>query len=121
MSNTHLKNWHKYAPCLPTGQAGPRHFVVTSDYLQRNKFRFYRTFRAYGSLDQIKGNSTGITQNNMDKIFQHFFTTKPTVSGTGLGLSLSYDIITQGHDGALEIESDEGFGTRFIIEIPLTT
>ena len=57
----------------------------------------------------------------MDKIFQPFFTTKPTGQGTGLGLSLSYDIITKGHDGHLEVESNEGIGTRFIIEIPLTT
>jgi len=69
----------------------------------------------------IQDNGDGIPQKNIDKIFQPFFTTKPTGQGTGLGLSLSYDIVTKGHNGHLEVESDEGIGTRFIIEIPLTT
>ena len=69
----------------------------------------------------IQDNGDGIPQKNIDKIFQPFFTTKPTGQGTGLGLSLSYDIVTKGHNGHLEVESDVGIGTRFIIEIPLTT
>ena len=68
----------------------------------------------------IQDNGDGIPSKHVDKIFQPFFTTKPTGQGTGLGLSLSYDIITQGHDGHLEVETEEGIGTRFIIEIPLT-
>ena len=51
-------------------------------------------------------------------IFQPFFTTKPTGQGTGLGLSLSYDIITKGHGGELKVETKEGKGTTFIIQIP---
>lgn len=66
----------------------------------------------------IQDNGTGIPQEVISKIFQPFFTTKPTGQGTGLGLSLSYDIITKGHNGELEAESKEGEGTTFIITIP---
>jgi len=55
--------------------------------------------------------------NYFDKIFQPFFTTKPTGSGTGLGLSLSYDII-KAHGGEIKVESMEGEGTNFIIVLP---
>ena len=54
----------------------------------------------------------------MDKIFQPFFTTKPTGQGTGLGLSLSYDIV-KAHDGELKVDTKEGEGTCFIISIPI--
>ena len=54
----------------------------------------------------------------MHKIFQPFFTTKPTGQGTGLGLSLSYDIITKGHGGELKVETKEGEGATFIIKLP---
>jgi signal transduction histidine kinase len=54
----------------------------------------------------------------LDKIFQPFFTTKPTGFGTGLGLSLSYDIITRGHGGELKVETKEGEGAQFIIILP---
>ncbi len=53
-----------------------------------------------------------------EKIFQPFFTTKPTGEGTGLGLSLSYDIVTKGHGGALRVESCVGKGTEFFITLP---
>jgi signal transduction histidine kinase len=53
------------------------------------------------------------------KIFQPFFTTKPTGEGTGLGLSLSYDIITKGHGGSLQVESREGEFSEFIIRLPV--
>jgi signal transduction histidine kinase len=52
------------------------------------------------------------------KVFQPFFTTKPTGEGTGLGLSLSYDIITQGHGGTLTVESEPGQGSTFTISLP---
>ena len=68
----------------------------------------------------IKDNGSGIPEDIKEKIFQPFFTTKPTGSGTGLGLSLSYDIITKGHGGVLGVESTEGEGSTFIINLPLT-
>ncbi len=68
---------------------------------------------------KIIDNGTGMPGNIKTKIFQPFFTTKPTGQGTGLGLSLSYDIITKGHAGTLEVESTEGEGTTFIITLPL--
>jgi len=66
----------------------------------------------------IEDNGTGIPQQLVDKIFQPFFTTKPTGSGTGLGLSLSYDIV-KAHGGILKVESKEGEGTTFIIQLPI--
>lgn len=67
----------------------------------------------------ITDNGGGMPENIKTKIFQPFFTTKPTGQGTGLGLSLSYDIITKGHAGTLDVESTEGEGTTFIITLPL--
>jgi signal transduction histidine kinase len=69
----------------------------------------------------VSDNGTGIPQKVLDKIFQPFFTTKPTGQGTGLGLSLSYDIITKGHGGELKVETKEGEGSTFIIQLPLNT
>jgi len=66
----------------------------------------------------VKDNGKGIPQKIIDKIFQPFFTTKPTGEGTGLGLSLSYDII-KAHGGALKVESIEGEGSEFIIQLPV--
>lgn len=66
----------------------------------------------------VNDNGNGIPQKLLDKIFQPFFTTKPTGQGTGLGLSLSYDIITKGHGGELKIETKEGEGSSFIIHLP---
>ncbi len=67
----------------------------------------------------IKDNGNGIPEKIRDKIFQPFFTTKPTGQGTGLGLSMSYEIITKGHNGEIEVESKENIGTNFIITIPI--
>ena len=64
--------------------------------------------------------ATAFLQNIIDKIFQPFFTTKPTGQGTGLGLSLAYDIITKEHNGSIKVESEEGEGTTFIIQLPTT-
>ena len=68
----------------------------------------------------VKDNGTGIPDAIKEKILQPFFTTKPTGEGTGLGLSLSYDIIVKGHGGKINIESKEGEGSEFIIDLPLT-
>jgi two-component system, NtrC family, sensor kinase len=70
-------------------------------------------------LINVKDNGTGIPQKIIDKIFQPFFTTKPTGQGTGLGLSLSYDIV-KAHGGELKVETKEGEGSIFIIQIPLS-
>ena len=65
----------------------------------------------------VKDNGNGIPQKVLDKIFQPFFTTKPTGQGTGLGLSLSYDIV-KAHGGELKVETKEGEGSEFIIQLP---
>ena len=67
---------------------------------------------------KIKDNGTGMPDSVKTKIFQPFFTTKPAGEGTGLGLSLSYDIVTKGHGGTLEVSSTERLGTEFIIKLP---
>ena len=67
---------------------------------------------------EVRDNGVGIPQKNLDKIFQPFFTTKPTGEGTGLGLSLAYDIVTKGHGGKIRVETNEGSGTAFIVELP---
>ncbi|SDX42385.1 ATP-binding protein [Hymenobacter psychrophilus] len=64
-------------------------------------------------------NGTGMSDAVRRKVFQPFFTTKPTGEGTGLGLSLSYDIITQGHGGTLTVESREGHHTEFVVRLPI--
>ncbi|TAE51339.1 MAG: hypothetical protein EAZ89_10285 [Bacteroidetes bacterium] len=68
---------------------------------------------------RVKDNGSGIPEAIREKIFQPFFTTKPTGQGTGLGLSLAYDIVTKGHGGKLELESEEGVGTTFVIQLPV--
>ncbi|WP_461093361.1 sensor histidine kinase [Spirosoma gilvum] len=66
----------------------------------------------------ISDNGIGIPDEIRHKIYQPFFTTKPTGQGTGLGLSLSYDIITKGHNGEIQISTKPGEGTEFIIQLP---
>ena len=78
---------------------------------------------------KVKDNGIGMSEATKAKVFQPFFTTKPTGQGTGLGLSLAYDIVTKGHGGTLEVESTdgtsrdnrEGVGTEFIITLPFKT
>jgi len=68
---------------------------------------------------RIRDNGSGIPQKVREKIFNPFFTTKPTGEGnTGLGLSISYDIIVQQYRGKLEVESEPGEFTEFIITLP---
>ena len=69
-------------------------------------------------LISVKDNGPGIPQKIVDKIFQPFFTTKPTGQGTGLGLSLSYDIV-KAHGGEIKVETKEGEETEFIISLPV--
>jgi len=75
---------------------------------------------------RVKDNGNGIPKSALDKIFQPFFTTKPTGQGTGLGLSLSYDIV-KAHGGEIKVETknagagldDENVGTLFIVTLPV--
>ena len=66
----------------------------------------------------VADNGNGIPQKVLDKIFQPFFTTKPTGQGTGLGLSLSYDIV-KAHGGEIKVNTKENEGTEFIIQLPI--
>lgn len=77
-----------------------------------------QTKKEHGKVEiRIKDNGIGIPTKVLDKIFQPFFTTKPAGQGTGLGLSLSYDIITKGHGGEMHVETKEGEGSVFIIQL----
>jgi signal transduction histidine kinase len=71
---------------------------------------------------RIRDNGTGIPPEVRDKIFTPFFTTKPTGTGnTGLGLSISYEIVVKDHDGKLDVQSEPGKFTEFIIALPFKT
>jgi signal transduction histidine kinase len=91
---------------LPAGQTGYEPTVSVSTKKLGDKV-----------LISVKDNGNGITQRVIDKIFQPFFTTKPTGEGTGLGLSISYDIV-KAHGGELKVETKEGEGSEFFIELP---
>ena len=67
---------------------------------------------------RIRDNGNGIPAGVREKIFNPFFTTKPTGQGTGLGLSISYDIIVQQHRGEIEVETEEGKFTEFVVRLP---
>jgi len=67
---------------------------------------------------RVRDNGTGIPPEYRDRLFQPFFTTKPTGEGTGLGLSISYDIVTQQHRGTIEVDSEAGAFTEFMIRLP---
>jgi signal transduction histidine kinase len=66
----------------------------------------------------VKDNGTGMTKKVQDKIFQPFFTTKPAGDGTGLGLSLAYDII-KAHGGEIKVSTNENEGSEFMIQLPI--
>jgi len=68
---------------------------------------------------EISDNGIGISEENINSIFNPFFTTKPVGIGTGLGLSISHDIIVNKHSGSIEVKSNEGEGTTFIISLPI--
>jgi signal transduction histidine kinase len=67
---------------------------------------------------RVSDNGVGISDDVSKRIFEPFFTTKPTGQGTGLGLSLSFDIVTQGHGGTLTVQSEEGAGSTFEVRLP---
>jgi two-component system, NtrC family, sensor kinase len=68
---------------------------------------------------QIKDNGVGIPKTVRDRIFDPFFTTKPVGQGTGMGLAISYQVITEKHNGRLSCQSEPGQGTEFTILLPL--
>ena len=68
---------------------------------------------------EIEDNGPGMDEKVRQRIFEPFYTTKPVGEGTGLGLSVSYMIITNNHSGTMEVESEPGYGTKFIIQLPL--
>ena len=68
---------------------------------------------------EIEDNGPGMEEETRKRVFEPFFTTKPEGSGTGLGLSVCYFIISENHKGNLSVESNIGQGTKFIIELPL--
>lgn len=70
------------------------------------------------ALIEIQDNGIGIPELNRHKIFNPFFTTKPVGKGTGQGLAIAYNIITEKHHGKIHFESEEGHGTTFVIELP---
>lgn len=78
------------------------------------------TVQVSGHIEiRVSDNGGGIPETIREKIFQPFFTTKPTGEGTGLGLSLSYDMVTKGHGGTLEVESEQGKGMEFVVKLPI--
>ncbi|MCP9753991.1 hypothetical protein EGI26_02295 [Lacihabitans sp. CCS-44] len=106
------------APVVPSG--GAKRVVVRTKFIAEANSPLNR--RGGGEVHiSIKDNGSGIPKANLEKIFQPFFTTKPTGQGTGLGLSLAYDIVTKGHGGTIEVESEEGVGTEFIVKLPVTS
>jgi len=68
---------------------------------------------------RVRDNGSGIPQDYRDKVFNPFFTTKPPGKGIGLGLSICYDIIVDGHEGSLEVASEPGAWCEFIVRLPL--
>jgi signal transduction histidine kinase len=79
-----------------------------------------KTKKTGGNLEiSVIDNGSGIPKKSLSKIFQPFFTTKPAGQGTGLGLSMSYEIVTKGHGGDIKVASEEGKGTTFTVVLPL--
>jgi two-component system, NtrC family, sensor kinase len=106
------------SPLTPEGgtKKVPIVLIKTEQILDKNS-----PFGGRGAIViSIKDNGTGMSEETKGKIFQPFFTTKPTGEGTGLGLSLAYDIVTKGHGGTIDCESVEGEGTTFIVKLPIS-
>ncbi len=109
-------NEKQKAESLPTGQAGLKLKAESKAYEPTISVS---TKRIGSNIEiRVTDNGNGIPQKIVDKIFQPFFTTKPTGQGTGLGLGLSYDIV-KAHSGEIKVESKEGEGAEFIIQLPV--
>lgn len=101
-------------------------FYAVADRMKKSELSDYKpevsvtTERKDGSIFiHVRDNGSGIPSAIKDKIFEPFFTTKPTGEGTGLGLSLSYDIVTKEHQGMMSVQSEEGIFTQFTIQLPI--
>jgi signal transduction histidine kinase len=79
---------------------------------------FFLPLQGVGGL-KVRDNGVGIPESIKEKIMQPFFTTKPTGEGTGLGLSLTYDMVVKGHGGKIEVNTKEGEYTEFIVYLPV--
>lgn len=121
MNSIFFQSWYRYEPSL-------RLFLFISGLQPRIKIRGHNIIRAYGFGLTLTIRHKKMIQKLLYKIFQPFFTTKPTGQGTELGLSLSYDIV-KAHGGALLVETKSNdnlseqteviTGTKFIIQLPL--
>lgn len=80
---------------------------------------FFLPLQSAGGV-KVRDNGNGVPASIKDKIMQPFFTTKPTGEGTGLGLSLSYDIITKAYNGKLSVDSRDGEGAEFTVTLPIS-
>ncbi|MEY3423250.1 MAG: hypothetical protein RIR48_3580, partial [Bacteroidota bacterium] len=103
----------------PSGAGGKDGKKMDSDYIPTVSITTQLTANTQ-LLIAIKDNGSGIPNSIKEKIFQPFFTTKPTGQGTGLGLSLSYDIV-KAHGGELKVETNKREGCEFIITLPIQT
>jgi signal transduction histidine kinase len=81
-------------------------------------FRLMREIKTNMLRIEIEDNGPGMDEATCKRIFEPFFTTKPVGVGTGLGLSVSYFIITENHGGQMSVESSPGHGAKFIIQLP---
>ncbi|MCU0544265.1 MAG: ATP-binding protein [Oscillatoriaceae cyanobacterium Prado104] len=90
------------------GMTGVKEIVITTERVDRNWI-----------VVRVKDNGSGIAPENLDKIFENFFTTKPRGVGTGLGLAISHQIVVEKHGGKLTVASELGKGTEFTITLPV--
>jgi len=98
-----------YAVSRESGDKSPKSGVVRVSTVRNGEFVEIK----------VEDNGIGIPRDKLRKIFEPFYTTKPTGSGTGLGLSLSHDIVVKGHGGQLTVKSEVGKGTEFIVRLPV--
>lgn len=99
------------SPCLPSSSSEHNFLptiIVRTDILDSNWVEI-----------AISDNGDGIPEALQEKLFDPFFTTKPVGKGTGLGMSISYQIVTEKHGGKLMCFSNPGSGTEFVIQIPI--
>jgi PAS domain S-box-containing protein len=100
-------------------QAMQENIAAKSKYKPKFILRMSHQLKSDMLCIEIEDNGPGMDEDTSKRIFEPFFTTKPVGAGTGLGLSLSYYIITENHGGEMFVESDIGSGTKFIIMLPL--